>query len=467
MSLDIDKRLDKASVVKWLIVFGITLTIFLVPIAETYTVQIRNFLCVTIFLILLLVFDLLDIFFIGIMLPMGYIIFNVVPSKIALSGWTNDIAYLVVGAYLFSGILNQSGVLRRIAYWTMDKIGGSYHRMLYGFLIMGMFLNYLTFGNDAALFVFMAYGFAVALNIDKKNEGIVLMMTSGIVSITTRLLTYYPVQMGPMVAAAQTIDPAFSISTFQPILYNAPLNFFAVLFVFIITKIFKTRNENVANSAEYFRTELQQMGKMTMLEKKTIVMTLAIVVYMMTSGLHGLNINYGFMILPCLGFLPGINICGKAALNEVKEKMGMIFFVVGCLGIAAVAAETGATALLSAKIVPMLSGMNTVAVCYCILILGLVGNMLLTPLALVTTLAGPVVQIGSELGMGMMAPLMSLYYTVDILFFPHEVPTYLILFSFGIMSMKQFIGLHALKNALFFVFFGVVIIPWWHLIGIM
>ena len=151
----------------------------------------------------------------------------------------------------------------------------------------------------------------------------------------------------------------------------------------------------------------------------------------------------------------------------MKSKLGLVFFATGCLAIANTAAEIGATELLGQILTPLLGKMSIVQILYSILGIGMIGNMLLTPLALVTTLAMPIVQVCTELGFALKAPLLSLFYTVDMLFLPHEVPAYLFIFSFGVMTMKDFIKCHLIKNILFLIFFGVIIIPYWMFMGLL
>lgn len=457
------------NLIQWILTILITCSIWVIPITENYTSQIRTFLMVTIFLILLVVFDLMSITFVGIALPLGYILFGVAPSSVALAGWTNDVSYLLIGAFVFSGILSQSGLLKRISLWVMMKVGGSYHAALFGFLAVGVAITFASYGNDGYLLEVLAYGFCVSLNIHKKPEGIVFMMASGVAAITARIMTYYPIQMAPMIAAAQTVEPEFTIGIWDPLKYGAPIFIFIFLYIFVLCKVYKTSNKalgNSDNSRKFFEDEYAKLGKITPLEIKAGILMIIITLYMSTSEWHGLNVNFAFMVLPWLCFLPFLKMTDEHSMDFLKDKMGLIFFAVGCLAIANVASEIGASKLLADLLTPLLGNMSIVALLFTVLILGMVANMLLTPLALVTTLATPIVVICSSLNIDLMAPLLSLFYTVDLLFLPHEVPAYLFIFSFGVLSMKDFIKCHLIKNIMFLTFFGIIIIPYWNFMGL-
>ena len=202
------KSMDAKSLITWIIPFAVTLAIVLIPLNDTFTYEIRTFCAITVLIILLMAFGKFNTMFLGIALPVMYALFHVTSYDVAMSAWENTVGYVVIGALLFATVLQQTGVINRITYWAMQKSGGSFTRMLYIFLILGSIISYFTFGNCSKLMPTIAFGFCLALGIEKKKEGVVLMMVSGVCSITARLLAYYPVQMGPMVAAAQQLWPS-------------------------------------------------------------------------------------------------------------------------------------------------------------------------------------------------------------------------------------------------------------------
>lgn len=461
------KSFDAKSLITWIIPFAVTLAIVLIPLNDTFTYEIRTFCAITVLIILLMAFGKFNTMFLGIALPVMYALFHVTSYDVAMSAWENTVGYVVIGALLFATVLQQTGVINRITYWAMQKSGGSFTRMLYIFLILGSIISYFTFGNCSKLMPTIAFGFCLALGIEKKKEGVVLMMVSGVCSITARLLAYYPVQMGPMVAAAQQLDPDFQIGMLDPLIYGLPLIPFMFVYLWILTKMYKTKNSDISANAEYFKEEYKKLGPWSKAEKKAIIYTAAIVIYLFTVPLHGFDADYGFMVIPWLAFLPLVNLADSSTIKNLLPKLDIIFFIVGCLSIGIVGSSLGVTDLLTNILTPMFSKMSSTAVLFGILGVGGAANMLLTPLTLVTSFCTPVVYIVDMLNIGFMPGLLTLYYTVDFLFLPHEVPAYLYLFGFGVMSMKDFIKLHTIKNLLFLVFFGLVMIPWWHICGIM
>lgn len=453
-------------VMSWLISLGVPALIMMVPVTEVFTTEIRSFCAITIMVILLMACGLFNTMFLGMALPILYTICHVTTRQTALSAWENSVAYVVIGALLFATILQETGVINRITFWCMQKAGGSFNRMLYIFLILGSIISYFTFGNCSKLMPTIAFGFCLALGIEKKKEGVVLMMISGVCSITARLLAYYPVQMGPMVAAAQTLQPNFVINTLDPLLYGLPLILFMLIYLWVLTKLYKTKNSDISGGTEYFKAEYEKLGPWTANEKKAIIYALIIIVYLLTQPLHGMEADYGFMVIPWLAFMPFVGLADSTTIKKLLPKLDIIFFIVGCLSIGIVGKSLGVTDLITTILTPVFAKLSRTEVLFAIMGVGAVANLLLTPLALVTSFCTPIVQIANDLGMSLTAPLLSLYYTVDFLFLPHEVPAYLYIFAFGVMKMTDFIKLHVLKNIMFLIFFGLVMLPWWHLWGL-
>ena len=85
---------------------------------------------------------------------------------------------------------------------------------------------------------------------------------------------------------------------------------------------------------------------------------------------------------------------------------------------------------------------------------------------MMTCLPPVVASVVIGLGMDATAPLFALYYSTDMVFLPHEVPALLILFTFGMISMKDFVVMNSIKVGIMLVFIGVIMIPYWMLIGV-
>ena len=101
------------------------------------------------------------------------------------------------------------------------------------------------------------------------------------------------------------------------------------------------------------------------------------------------------------------------------------------------------------------------------LFVGIIANLLLTPLAMITALTPIIIQICADMGMTPWAPIMSLIYSTDMYFLPHEVSCLVLMFGFGMITMKDFAKIATLKTIVYFLGFCLIQIPYYILMGIL
>ena len=99
-------------------------------------------------------------------------------------------------------------------------------------------------------------------------------------------------------------------------------------------------------------------------------------------------------------------------------------------------------------------------------IIAAASNLVLSASAIYATLSAPLAQIADMLGMNPVTLMMATIVGSDCYFFPHEVTTFVVVFSFGLITMKDFIKLASLKTLLTFAIFCLIEIPYWYLAGL-
>lgn len=86
---------------KWILAFLIPISICLIPMNESITPEMKRFFAITLWAILMFMFELLDNAVVAIALTFGYALFQVVPISTALSAWTNTTVQIqLYGWYL-------------------------------------------------------------------------------------------------------------------------------------------------------------------------------------------------------------------------------------------------------------------------------------------------------------------------------------------------------------------------------
>lgn len=169
------------------------------------------------------------------------------------------------------------------------------------------------------------------------------------------------------------------------------------------------------------------------------------------------------MVLPWLLFLPGVDASQKGALDKIN--LGLIVFIVSCMSIATVGNYLGLNEWITVQIVPAFLQMSTIQILLVTLLCGIVSNIVMTPGAMLPTLCAPFAGIALEVGINPLALIMTLIITCDVYIFPHEIACFMILVGFGLISISEFVKLAAIKTAMFMVFYALIQIPYWYLIG--
>lgn len=437
--------------------------VLFMPETEYITAEIKIYIAITLFIISVVSFELFDILIPSVLLPSLYCISGIVDAGTAFISWTNTIIYMIIGAFTLTNVLERCGLLNRIALFCIKKCGGTFNGTLYGLLITGIILAAITFNNAYIIMVTLGYGICRAMNLEKSNQSAVLMMTAGISANTVGVFMYDPAMMSLLQSNARTVIPDFKITWIEQFFYNIPLLLFLVLFIWVMTKIYKTKNVNSVGK-EYFKNEYNKLGPITKKEKIALAVLAVLMVFLLSSPLHGIDITYGFMLLPWVLFIPGIDVGTKEDIKNLPY--GTIFFIAACLGIGMVGNALGVPKVISAFLAPILEGQHILYILYVVLGLGILANLFMTPFAMVASLSGPVAQVVSNLELSLWPPLLALYHSCFLIFLPYEIPVWLVLFGFGMISMKNFVILSALNVFMFLLFFGVVMVPYWTLLGL-
>lgn len=276
--------------------------------------------------------------------------------------------------------------------------------------------------------------------------------------------TYYPAENGIIVAALADLLPDVSFGLLTRTYYAWPIFFGCLLTLFILTRIYKTKDMKLSNGLDKFRKDYESLGKMTAAEKKAIFFMILLVIYLITCPIHGLSADYAFLVLPWIMVLPGTGIGTVKSVEDVK--LGVLFFITGCMSIGTVGVYVGIGDLISANLTPILESLSPLAMGYAFLAVGTLANFALTPFAMLSGLSAPFVQVALDLGMSPMFSLMSLVLSTAAVFMPHEIVCFAVLYSFGYIKMSDFIKMVGLNTIITFILYGVVIYPWWNIIGL-
>jgi sodium-dependent dicarboxylate transporter 2/3/5 len=258
--------------------------------------------------------------------------------------------------------------------------------------------------------------------------------------------------------------PANAITPANIMFYDLPLLFVALLILYIVSKWYKPDKE--LGEITYFEEKLKEMGPISREEKWNALMLAILVVFIFTVSWHKLDINLGFAIIPWLVYLPGVN----AATSDTIKKVNfpIVFFVMACMGIGVVASSLGLGQVFTAWIKMALNGSTSpFAIIAIIFAIVFALNFLMTPMAIFALIVAPVLALVTEMGFNAVPFALAINACSEAILFPYEYVPYLIVFAFGMISMKDFIKLNIMRSVVFFGGFLALLVPWWMLIGLL
>lgn len=457
---------NAVNLLKWAAVLIISAGIYLIPVNDVFTLEMRNFLVATLFSLLLAAFEIFPVMLVGLLLPAAYVILKVVPVNVALGIWSSSfMIFMIVGGMIFANALDESGILRRIVLWAGTKCKGSLLKLLMALMVAGLIVMFISFANGWLVTLVLCYGVVKALGLEHSKEGILIMIVGQIVSTAALNFTYNPAAIALWGGGAAQADPTFQMQWWMQPVYDLPYIVIQFIVIFAFFKIYKP--DPVLKGGEaYFVEEYAKLGKLTVKEIKAIVIACILFIFVFTQPIHHLDVNLAFILIPMLFFLPGIDVATpEKSLNTIS--ISFIIFIASCMGIGGVGAAVGIGPAISTYVSPMLAGFPKPVFLFLCVIFGIIMNILMTPAAMQGMFPYPLAALA--VGMGIKSPLipfMAMFMANDMVFFPYENAYLLVLFGFGVMTMQDFMKYNVIKMAIELVLFCVLVIPWWFILGL-
>ncbi len=464
-------KMDKNTKIKWLFTLLIPAIIIALPANEVFTQPIKMFLAITVCGIMMFIFEFFDPIVPSVLMPMFYMMFNVAPANVIYSGWLGKTPMVVFGALLFVAILNKTGIMERICYWIISKTGSNFTGLVIGLYIAGFFTAFVTSANSWAIYAVFTYGVAKCIGYANgpSKQGAILVAVGSLSVMSVYGTVYSPAVAGLFQPAFEAIIPGFQFTWTSHWWNDFPQWFFPIFYMFILLKFFTPKTD--IPGKEVFEEKLRELGPITKDEKKTAVIFAFILAFLLTSAFHHIDCQWAFLIAPWIFFMPGINIGDQKVLKDMNYSM--LFMIVAFLGIGAVASYLQLNVMAANAMYPILApvagspfGAQLIAGLIFLVCAGM--NLILTPYAIYAAFTGPLAELVIQLGMN--SPVF-IYYVLafagDALILPYESVGYLLFFSMGLITLKDWFKLYSLKLVLQGLWMVLICVPWWKFVGIM
>lgn len=463
MSTTASSNLSSKRLFFWILQFCLPAALFLIPTNDLFTGQMRLFCVITLFAIIAFATETFQQTFIAFLLPIAYLISGVCDAATAFSSWAGFVPWTCIGGLFFVAVLNRIGLLQRISYKVIILTGGTYPGIIISMGILGLLFNLIMPGNVFIILGAFAFGLIKALEVEdpKLSAGIMFAAAIGAGVPTCFVLTtgqFIMFDIGEAIGALET--PSWITYFFQ----QAPAGLVFYIVTLIIT-YFLFRPQKKLNSKEFCLNQIAKLGPMTRDEKKALIVLITLIVAVMTEKIHGVSAGWCLASIPIFAFCPGINIAKKEDFQSVN--FSLVIFLASCVSIGAAATACNFGSFIGTVSMPMLEGQSITIVILATWLIGVIANFFMTPLSIWSTFAAPFTEIATNLGIDPSVLYQALIYAGDQVILPYENTFYLIIFSFGLLSMKDFAKGFGIKMIVNLIWLAVIAIPYWNLIGIL
>ncbi len=447
----------------WLVTFITPLILLLLPTSEHFTSQHKMFLAITAWTILMFAFELVDNYIPCVIMPFLYIITGVAPWDLAFAGWYQSIPWQVIGIFLLVNALLRNGLLTRIAYACILKTKCTYKGILWGMYLFGLVFNLFLPGGSCVAMATFAFGICSSLGLKRSKTAAGITLAGAMGYLMPGFFIYVPTNFGLLISVASSVDPSITMNFAKFLMHNAIFIPFGFLMIEVIARMFKP--DVPIDSKELFLQKRAALGPMSRDEKISTVAILIIFLYIITANIHKQDMAYIFVLLPAVLSFPVFGVVTKEDIDTINFKF--VFFLVTCMSIGFVASSTGISASLIETILPYMKEMGTYGIIATTWVIAVLANFVLTPLAAMASFGVPLTNIALSLNMEPYSLLYAFNYGLDQVLFPYEYAIYLIYFSFGMLTMKDFIKFFSTKMLLSFLFLMILVVPYWKLIGLL
>lgn len=455
--------------IKWLVNILLTAAVFLIPTTDQFTMQIKIFLAITVFNILMMAFDLIPIIVPSLLLPLAYWIFKVADPAIVYHAWGDQIAWIVVSGLFFAYMMNASGLSKRIAYKCMILARGNFIALMFIMIIPGLIIAPFVPAALARTALFCAIMMSLCDALGYKPDtpkAIMAFVVAYIVSANSGWLVMTGSNAN-IVATSYLQQNGINVDFFSYLFYNFPPELLWIIgsvAIVVLMNRDKKHSEDSAQIREHVKEQYTSLGKMSSKEKKMLVLMILTFVLLLTTNYHSLNAGMIFTLIVIIGFIPGIDLMTGKDVSKIN--FSMVFMVTACVAIGDVSMELNAGQVLMDALMPY-APKSLLALCLFVFIIAFVGNLLMTPLALLAALSMPLITLSQNLGINPEAIIYIFLYSTAALILPYEITAGVVMYGYGMVNMKNFLKNFTAIAIWTLLCIFIFLIPWFKITGLL
>lgn len=454
----------KSDTIKWFISIAVTAIILLLPASEVMTAEVKGFLAITVLAMMIMAMELAHIIVPALLLQVGYLLLKVAPAEIVFSAWSNQIPWLVLGSFIIAAIMEQTGLSKRIAYFCMLKARGRFSALMFASLAAGIIISAFVSASLARTAMLCALMISLCQAMDYRpysKEAVCAFIVAYVASCDAGLI-FMTGGNATLVCVGVLQSLGYDVTFLSYFMQNGiPNVILDTLCVFVALKMFAPKETK--SSEAYIKEKYLELGAVSKNEKKTIGLLIVTICLLLTQSVHSYAPGWVFIFMSWVAFLPGVALADKHTIKSIN--FSMVFLIAATVTIGNVSGYLNIGNIIIDAILPFIPS-GLIGVNVMVMFIGIAGNMAMTPLALASAFTEPIIQLAITLGYNPYGIVYVFIIACYQLFFPYEITNALLMFSFGMIRMKDTIKFFTVKMIISIIFVVIFVIPYFRLIGI-
>jgi sodium-dependent dicarboxylate transporter 2/3/5 len=285
---------------------------------------------------------------------------GVVPSQVALAGFSSDSPWFLLGALLIGAMATESGLAKRLAYSIVSSVGTSFARILMAFILTSFVMTFMIPSGPPrvillgtiVLGVVETYGLERTSNVAKS---LILAIT-----FSATLFDKGIIGSTPSILARNLITEfgRVSVSWSQWFIAYLPLDLFNIAITWwVLKRMFPPEVSDLPGGTSVIRHEKARLGPCTPLEKRAAFWIVVGVCIWATDFIHHVNPAIVGVGIGLVATFPRVGVLTRDQLGKINFLP--FIFMGSTLSMAEVLRETGAVKLLANAIFGYIGPMMT------------------------------------------------------------------------------------------------------------
>ncbi|WP_082683153.1 DASS family sodium-coupled anion symporter [Entomohabitans teleogrylli] len=401
--------------------------------------------------------------------------------KMTLSGFSNSALALVAAAMFIAAAMTVTGLDRRIALFTMSKIGASSRSILIGAIVVTIVLSLVVPSATArtACVVPIMMGVIAAFKVDKHSR-----MAASMMIVIAQATSIWNV--GIQTSAAQnllsmgfihkTLGAEHAISWLDWLLAGAPWSLaMSVILYFLARKLLPPETETVEGGTDAIKKSLADLGPTTAKEKRLIVISLLLLFFWATGGkLHSIDTTSVTLAGLAIMLLPGIGVMQWKDVEKRVQWGTLLMFGIG-ISLGSTLLDTQAATWMANYVVKgfgleSLSAFTIFAILAAFLIIIHLGFASATALtaALLPILISLLISLPESAGVNPAGMTILLAFTVSFGFIlPINAPQNMVCLGTDTFTPRQFTRIGVVLTIAGYLMLLLFASTWWKVLGLM